>query len=184
MSTATDALVAGVQAVTEAVRNSAADPVDGVRMLVQLIAAPAPAPSPDAATATAQTATAAMVRRCALASLARACASYSPTTSNEAQALLAQVGTLFDAEILVAADSGDRDAYRSLRALRSAVGADLAARGTNLPSLVILTTPQPEPSLTLAMRLYGDAYREPGLVARADVVHPLFMPMSFEALSE
>ncbi len=75
------------------------------------------------------------------------------------------------------------DIYRAFRALRSAVAEDLTTRGTNLPALVTANMPQSEPSLTLAMRIYGDTRREPGLVARANVIHPLFMPTSFEALS-
>ena len=183
MTVASDALVAAAQALTEALRASAVDPADGVRLLVQLIQAPAAPVSSDATTAAAQGATATMLRRCAFGSLAQACAQYQPATSNEALALVAQVGALFDAEILVAADAGERDVYTALRALRTAVAQDLTTRALNLPSLLTVTVPQPEPSLVLAMRLYGDSYREPGLVARADVVNPLFMPIQFEALS-
>jgi prophage DNA circulation protein len=35
----------------------------------------------------------------------------------------------------------------------------------------------------MAYRLYGDTTREPGMVSRADPIHPGFMPPSFEALS-
>lgn len=162
----------------EAVRASAADPADGIRMLVQIITALSAAmPQPQAAPA-------AMVRRFALSSLARACAAYNPSSSTEASALRAQVVALFDADVLAAADAGDRDAYRALRTLRTAVAQDLATRGTNLPALVAATTPQPEPSLVLAWRLYAEARRETGLVARAgSVIHPLFMPTQFEVLT-
>ncbi len=124
-----------------------------------------------------------MLGRCVLASLARACAAYRPASSTDALALLGQVTALFDAAVVNAADRGERQAYTALRGLRSAVAADLTARGADLPSLVALSTPQSEPSLVLAMRFYGDAYREPGLVARAGAVHPLFMPVQFEALA-
>jgi prophage DNA circulation protein len=94
-----------------------------------------------------------------------------------------QVLALMDADILLAADAGEQDAYDALRALRAAVSQDLTTRGVTLPALVTVTTPQPEPSLALAWRLYQDTRREPGMVARADVIHPLFMPTEFEALS-
>ena len=167
MSAATDALVAACQALTEALRNSAVDPADGVRILVQLIGTPVDTGSPDTTTQGAQLAASAMLRRCAMVSLARACASYNPASSTEALALRSQVVALFDTEIVAAADAGERGVYRMLRTLRSKVAADLTARGTDLPALVTLTFPQAEPSLVLAMRIYGDTYREPLMVARA-----------------
>lgn len=183
MSDATDALVAACQVLTEAIRTSALDPADAVQMLSAFIGAKAVAGSPDPATVAAQLATASMIRRCALASLARACADYNPASSTEAIALRAQVVALFDIEAVVAADAGERDVYRTLRALRTAVSADLNARAATLPALVTIATQSPEPSLVLAWRLYGDTMREPGLVARAGVIHPLFMPTSFEGVS-
>lgn len=183
MSNATDALVAACQVLTEAIRTSAVDPADAVQMLAAFIGFEPVAGSPDPATAAAQQATASLMRRCALASLALACANYNPASSTEAIALRGQVVALFDGEVVLAANVGDRDTYRTLRALRTAVSADLNARAATLPALVTVTTPVPEPSLVLAWRLYGDTMREPGLVARADVIHPLFMPISFEGLS-
>ena len=183
MSDATDALVTACQALTEAIRGSALDPADAISMLAQFIAYAPVQDSPDANTQAAQTATASMMRRCAFTSLALACAAYNPTSSTDALSVRALVVPLFDAEITVAADAGDRDAYRTLRALRSAVSTDLVTRAANLPAIITVTTRQAEPTLVVAWRLYGNTMREPGMTARADVIHPLFMPTLFEALS-
>ena len=184
MSDATDALAAACQALTEAVRQSALDPADATAMLMAFIASPPAANDPDPAVLAAQQAAAAVMRRCAFVSLALACADYNPVSSTEAQALLSQVTALFENEIVAAADAGERDVYRTLRALRSAVAKDLSARAANLPALVTATTPRSEPSMVAAYRLYDDIYREPGMVARAGVIHALFMPTHFEALAE
>jgi prophage DNA circulation protein len=183
MSDATDALATACQALTEAIRQSALDPADAATMLMSFIASAPIASDPDPVVMAAQQATAAIMRRSAFVSLAIACADYNPASSTEAQGLLSQVTGLFDIEAVAAADAGEQDVYRTLRALRSAVAKDLSTRGANLPALVTVTTPHSEPSMVLAYRLYDDAYREPGLVARADAIHPLFMPTSFEALS-
>ena len=60
---------------------------------------------------------------------------------------------------------------------------DLAVRGAQLPLLVEVTTPVSMPSLAEAWTLYQDTTREPQLVASADPPHPLFMPLSFDALA-
>lgn len=181
--TAPSDLRASCAALMEGVRASAADPADAVRMLVTIVLAPPPALSPYPSVAAAQGAVAAMMRRCALVSLGRACASFNPASSTEAAALRAEVVTLFDGEIVAAADAGSTATFRALRALRTRVAADLLARGTALPALVTVVLPEPEPSLAVAWRLYGDVRREPGMVARAGVRNPLFMPTSFEGLS-
>ena len=183
MSDATQTLAFSVQSLMNALRATTLDPVDAVTLLVRIITTPAAPPLADPGAQAAQVATAALVRRTALCSLAVVCAVYYPASSTEALALRAQVTALFDAEITAAADVGDRDVYASFRALRTAVSQDLTIRGANLPALVTVTTSQPEPSLVLAWRLYQNTRREPGLVARADVVHPLFVQNSFEALS-
>jgi prophage DNA circulation protein len=130
-----------------------------------------------------QDATAALCRRTALGSLANACAAYQPTSSNDAQALQAAVAPLFDAEITIAADAGQDATYLALRAMRTAVVKDLIVRGASLPALRVVTSAEPQPALTLAYRLYLDATRADDLIARADPIHPAFMPLSFSALA-
>jgi prophage DNA circulation protein len=187
MTAATDALAAAATAFAEAVRATATDPADAVRLLGQLAVLAPPASSYSdgigQAMTAAQTATAALMRRAALVSVGRACADYQPTSSNDATALLATATTMLDAEILTAADAGDDAGYQALRALRAAVVLDLTTRAASLPSLRTVTLPAPKPSLAVAYRLYRDTTREPDVTARAQAVHPGFLPTIFEALS-
>jgi prophage DNA circulation protein len=182
VSAVSDQLAADAQALTEAMRATCADPADAITILAAMVATALPTlivPSQVAA----QQLTAATFRRAALASMALACADYQPASSTEAQAVIAQVAGLFDTDIVAAADAGQLDGYNALRNMRQAVIADLRARSAALPALVTISLPGNLPSLTMAYRLYGDTTREPGMVSRADPIHPGFMPPSFEALS-
>ena len=181
MSTTDDMVTAALQ-LTEAVRATAADPRDAIRLLTTFIATPLPVLLLPSAAA-AQAATAAMFRRAALASIALACADYQPASSTEAFATIDSISALFDAEITAAADAGQVAGYAALRDLRYAVINDLNTRSAGLPEVVTVTNRGSLPSLAMAYRLYGDTTREPGMVARAGVVHPGFMPTTFEALS-
>ena len=178
MSAASDALVAGVLAVAEALRAACNDPADAIRLLSQL-AAPVPAP----AATPAQAATAALCRQAALVSLARACAACQLSSADQALAVRAGVAALFDAEIEAVADAGQGALYLQLRALRTAVITDLNARGALLPQLRTVTSAVPMPSLAVAYALYGDATRADDLAARSGAAHPGFLPLSFQALS-
>ena len=182
MSTIDDIAATALQ-LTEAMRATAADPVDAIRLLSAFIATPLPQPAgPDEAAA--QAATSALFRRAAMTSMAMACTAYQPTSSTEATAMINRVAALLDVEVLTAADAGQTATYAALRDLRAAVVADLTARSATLPELVTVRFRGNLPSLVLAYRLYGDSTREPGMVARASVVHPGFMPASFEALAQ
>jgi prophage DNA circulation protein len=186
MTTAT-ALVIAIVDLAEALRAAAPNPADQIRLMTAL-SDYYPTPPVSSATigqtiAAVETETAAVCRRAALVSLARACSAYTPTSYDDAMSLRTQVADLIDAEMIVAADAGDNDAYASLRSLRTAVITDLTARGADLPKLVMVTTKIPIPALTLAYRLYGDATRCDDLMQRADPICPLWMPTSLVALS-
>lgn len=188
MSAATDALAAGLDALAEAVRAACDDPVDAIRLLSDMAAyqaetPPSAAPLGQAVTAAA-TVTAALCRRAALASLARACAAYEPVSYEDAIAVRDAVADLMDAESQVAADAGDLNAYAALRALRAAVVRDLTVRAAQLPRLVVVTRRAPLPAAVIAYQLYGDATRADDLVRRVDPPHPSFMPLTFTALSD
>lgn len=176
-----------VAGVAEALRAAAQDPADQVALLSQLAVLPPPVStdtSPIGASVTAaQTSIAALCRQSALVSLARACADYQPTSSNDAQTVQMSVASLFDAEIVIAADAEDDATYLALRALRTAVVNDLTTRGANLPALVTVTTPEPMPGLVLGYLLYQDATRSDDLIVRANPIHPAFFQTSFAALS-
>ena len=180
-------LVTGIQVVTEAVRTACADPAEAIRLLAQLaIYAPSTDNGGDAigaAMSTVETNLAAACRRAALTSLARASADYQATSYQDAVQIRGQVAGLIEAEMLIAGGVPDYAMYRSLQALRAAVIADLTAREGDLARVVTVTTAEPMPALVEAYRLYGDASRYDDLVARANPVSPLFMPVSYEALS-
>jgi prophage DNA circulation protein len=180
-------LPTNLQVLAGAVLTVANDPADQIRLLSGM-AAFNPVIQPGlqalgAAGATFQTATSASCRRAALTNLARATAAYLPTSADDAITQIVAVTTLFDSEALIAADSGDTQSYMALEALRAALVQDLLTRGAQLPSLITVTRAVPVPSLTLAYELYGDATRADDITARANPVNPLFMPLSFQALS-
>lgn len=181
-------LPAAARGLTETVRAVAPDPADQIRILSDMAAyAPSPGPSTapvGMAIAAMQAATASLFRAAALISIANATASYQPSSYDDAVAILLAVTALFDAEILAAADAGATPSYLALRSLRAAVTADLLARAANLPHLRTVTNRLALPSLTLAYSLYVDATRSDELIARGNPISPLFMPLSFVALSQ
>ena len=172
----------GVQAVVQAVQSANPDPAAQVRACLTLADFPAVAQASSEQTA-ANAATSALCRRMALAAAAQSSASYVPTSQQDAAAMRDQIVTAIDAEMTVAGDAGDDSSYLALRDVRSAVAADLGARGASLPRSVEMAFAGPMPSLVLAYRLYQDPTRDAELVHEADPVSPLFMPKSFEALA-
>ncbi len=178
---------AAVQAATEALRTACNDPADAVRLLSNLAgyqteALPSLAPIGTAIAALA-TGMGQLFRRAALTSLARACADYQPTSYDDAATVRAAVALIYDAAVVEAADAGQDASYQALRALRTAVTTDLATRGQDLARLTTITSARPLPSLALAYRQYRDASRSDDLIARANPVHPGFMPVAFSGLS-
>jgi prophage DNA circulation protein len=181
-------LPAAMQALTEAVRAVAQDPADQVRILSGLAgytpATPTPSNAPvGAAIVTMQMATASLARSSALLSIANATAVYQPTSYNDAVAMLQVVTGLLDTEIIAAADAGATASYLALRKLRAAIANDLLSRAATLPRLQTIKNRAPLPSLALAYSLYADATRSDELISRANPINPLFMPLSFQALT-
>ncbi|UXZ62690.1 hypothetical protein NUJ28_08280 [Burkholderia multivorans] len=178
---------AAAQAYVAALRATAADPADGIRMLMNLASY---TPSPVFGTSTIsqamqtmQSSTAALLRRSAQAGLARAVASWQPTSFDDAQTMMKTVTQQFDAEIEIAADAGDDSSYGALRQVRNAIVEDLQARGGGLATLSTFEFNGNLPALVIAHRIYGDASRADQLVQQVQPVNPLFMPASFDALS-
>ncbi|HEF4732746.1 DNA circulation family protein [Burkholderia multivorans] len=178
---------AAAQAYVTALRATAADPADGIRMLMNLASY---MPSPVFGTSTIsqamqtmQSSTAALLRRSAQAGLARAVASWQPTSFDDAQTMMKTVTQQFDAEIEIAADAGDDSSYAALRQVRNAIVEDLQARGGGLATLSTFEFNGNLPALVIAHRIYGDASRADQLVQQVQPVNPLFMPASFDALS-
>jgi prophage DNA circulation protein len=166
-------LVASIQALAAGVADTASDPIDRVRLLTALAAAPT--------TQGGDVSLAAVGRRAALAALARAATVARLRSYDEAQALRTSVCGLLAAEELVAADAGEDAVVAALRALRGAVDRDLARRGANLSPLRTVERDAPLPALVLAHRLYGDAARTDGLVEECgDVPNPCFLAGQFK----
>lgn len=177
----TDAFVQSIQDAVEQLRATINDPLDQIRLLVQLASFSQAVVAGDTVTQP----TAATCRRAALVSLANAVSDYQPSSSTEAEGILALVVPVFADEIRYAADAGDSLTYHALRTLRAAVVTDLQTRGSQLPEVITVSLKASQPSLVVAWNLYADANREVELVQRnPDVVHPAFMPVSFEALSD
>ena len=188
MSTASDAYAQAAAQLAQALLQATNDPADAVRLLLPLTAwAPDPLPGTGALSIlsrNAQDAIADTLRCAACAALAQATLAYRPASYEDAQAVRKAVCDALEAEATRCADAGRLASYVALCNLRSAVATDLAIRGANLAWLVEVTTPAPMPSLAEAWTLYADTTREPGLVAAADVPHPLFLPVDFTGLSQ
>ena len=187
MSAASDAYAQAAAQLGQALLQATNDPGDAIRLLLPLTAwVPVPVPGQSGLAVLSrqvQDAIADTLRCAACAALAQATLAYQPTSYQDAQAVRQAVCDALEGEATVAADAGRDATYAALRDLRAAVALDLAIRGANLAWLVEVQTNQPMPSLAEAWTLYTDTTREPAMVAAADVMHPLFMPVSFSALS-
>lgn len=183
MTQALDDLATAAQALAEAVRALAEDPGDAIRLLTRLAALESrPAAGDDAVALTiaqADAATAALCRRAALASLARAAATAAPPSHEEAVALRDGVVALLAAEELRAADGGDDASALALRDLRAAVDADLTARAADLARLRSVTVAQPLPALVHAWRLFEDIARDDEVSLHAGAADPNFVAGGF-----
>jgi hypothetical protein len=182
-----NAFAAASQQLAAAVLASAADPADAIRLLLPLAGwVPPNLPGTGALQSVSQDVqdlAAGNLRCAACSALARATVLYQPLSYQDAFSLRQMVCAAIDAEAQRQADAGRDASYQALRNLYAAVALDLAVRGAQLPLLVEVTTPVSMPSLAEAWTLYQDTTREPQLVASADPPHPLFMPLSFDALA-
>ena len=181
-------LAAAIAAVPEALRSMVGDPRLAISLLAGLLTTPpvngASSAAIGSAIIAAQTATASICRRATLLSIALACGDYQPTSSNDAETLRAQVAGYFDTEIWAAGQVGDDASFIALRNTRATVLQLIAQNASQLPSMVTVTRNAPVPACVIAQQLYADGSRTPQVITgAADVVHPAFMPLSFQALS-
>ena len=187
MSAASDSFASASAQLAAALAAATTDPADAVRLLLPLCTwEPPPVFGSGPLAATVAKWQNALVRNlhcAAIAALATATSNYHPVSYQDALSLRTLACQAIDAEAIAAADAGDDLTYDALRNLRVAVAVDLAVRGANLPALIEVETPSSIPSLAEAWALYQDTSREPELVASADAPHPLFLPLSFPALS-
>jgi len=125
----------------------------------------------------------ALMRRAAAVSLARATATYIPTSQQDASAIRDQAADAIDAVALEAADRYEDASSEALDSLRVATIEDLNTRGGSLAPIVTRTFGASQPALVLAYRLYQNSTRASDLLARNDPPHPSFMPVTIEALA-
>lgn len=175
-----DDVAGAVFAQIESLTAGIANPADAVRLLLDLTRF---SPTPDLSQTAMGAALCDLYRRAAVVSLAGAATAYQPASYDDAADLLDRVVSALDAEILLAGDAGEDGAFAALRDLRGAVVEDLRARGADLAPIVTFTTLVPMPAPALAQRFYRDPDRADELVIQADPVHPMFMPVSFQALA-
>lgn len=176
------------QTVAGAVKDACIDPADAVRLLSQLALTPLTDPEDTsapvgAAMADIQGACNDLYRRAAVVALARASATYQPSSYDDAVATRNRIAEALETEIEVAGDQGEDDSFQSLRALRFAVIQDLTERGATLAEMATFIEPSNLPAAVVALRLYRDPSRADELVTQVDPVHPLFMPVTFRALA-
>jgi prophage DNA circulation protein len=187
MSTAEEVSDAAA-AVAAALAAAAQDPADALRLLQDLARVALPgvvgASLIAQAMTTMQAAMGDLLRRTAVIAMAQASALYQPSSNDDATRVLQMVTAMLDAEIVVAGDQGEDDVYAALWDLRSAVVADLGARGADLAPIAEFAFKANLPAVALAQRLYQDPTREAELVTQVDPVHPLFMPVAFTALAQ
>jgi prophage DNA circulation protein len=106
------------------------------------------------------------------------------TSSNQVEALIAQVATEFASAIEYAADVSDGPVYQAMIALNASV-VNLLVRSTYaLPRLVKYAAGKPLPALVLAQMLYADGGRADQLWQENQTPHPAFMPVNGSALSQ
>lgn len=165
-------------ALMDAVIACCADPADAIRLLLQLIGATIGGNQTQTTYVVSQ-----LVMRAAAAALCEASAAYQPASADDAALRIAQICPALDALSLQASAMGDDASYTTLAACRSAVAADLRARGATLAQVRTFDLPAPVPALALAQRLYRDATRADQLVAQAQPANPLFFPPQFQALA-
>ena len=102
---------------------------------------------------------------------------------DDAEALIARVADRFARVEDAIADIDDGMHWRTLAALQAAVAAYLSTATTALPRRQAVALAAPEPSLTVAQRLYQDAARGDELATENAVIHPAFMPLNLTALT-
>jgi len=126
-----------------------------------------------------------LVRGAALCEGARAAASLTFDSFDQAAKLRDELAEALD-ELLMA--TANDDAFDALRALRAAVVADITARGADLSRLVRFTPAGTMPALLLAQQFYGDGSRGDEVLSRNQAVigHPLFVRggMALEVLAD
>jgi prophage DNA circulation protein len=129
-----------------------------------------------------QAALLALVRGAAITGMATLYASTGFASANDAGAARDQLTGLIDAQTFAADADGDTAGTAGWTALYAAAATDLTVRGKGLPHIATYSFGAALPALYLSQRLYQSADDAGDLIARNAAPHPLFMPMTIEAL--
>jgi prophage DNA circulation protein len=116
-----------------------------------------------------------LVVTAALVAKAETVATATFETSQEAQNAGDQLAELLGDQASIAVESGQRDLWRSLRALRFAVVNDVRIRSVQLPELRRISPSQTTPVMLLAWRELGNAEKRDSLVLRNRLRYPAFI---------
>lgn len=170
----------GTIALVAALAAACSDPAEAIRLLVQL--ALFDVERPEALTEIGRAYSRA-IRRAVAAELVTAVGQYQPPSSDDAANRIAQIGSVLDQLATDAADAGDDESFKAVRAARAAVVQDLRSRGATLARVRTYSPGVALPALALAQRYYKDPARSAQLITQAATIHPLFMPPSFQALA-
>lgn len=174
--------VQGVASVVNAILNSVGSVNDRISALEKLAGATSTAFQPSAhGKALSATINTLIVVICS-AAMARAAADARPVSRDEAEQITQRVARQLDAALVLTGDRADDGMYNALLHIRTAFLTTMASRATGLSALMLVTTAQPLPALTLANRLYQDVSRADELVQATSVPHPAFMPTSMKVL--
>lgn len=120
-----------------------------------------------------------LVRSAAAAALVSALSEVDYDSYDDAVQTRNDAASAIDALAMEAADTQDDVSWRALIDLRTALVADLTARGASLARLYAFTPRTNEPALVIARRLYDQTAdlgaRADDLVSRNRIVHPGFV---------
>ncbi|MBP1034241.1 DNA circularization protein [Serratia fonticola] len=114
--------------------------------------------------------------------MAAVAADYSPSSYDDAIAMLNRVCDTMDTVLLLAADAGNDDDYTNLLATRNSLVDAFTLKGAKLSALTQISMSTSMPALALANRLYQDGARGDELIQTVQPRHPAFMPLTFRAL--
>jgi prophage DNA circulation protein len=114
-----------------------------------------------------------VVRVQALGEASQAAVAFPWTDSDSAAAARDALDALIDAESLTQTDG---PTVQALVALRLALIREMNTIAAQLPPLLTFTPAASIPAVVLAYRLYGDPSWAEDIVARNNIVHPLFVP--------
>lgn len=117
------------------------------------------------------------IQQAALLTAVRVATDIDFDSADEALNLRDELLDVFDN---LAESASDDTAYYALVDARTAFVEDMQTRAAQLNRLMKVTLPESRPALALAFELYADATRDAEIIARNQVVDPLFLPGGVE----